>query len=559
MGGSRDALRVVHAVVRNHALRRELLAFLLFMSAEWATWVAMLVFAFNRGGASAAGFVAVIQLIPAIFVAPLGSVLGDRLPRARALRIGFLVQASALAATAIALYVEAPIWLIYVCAAAGASSITLTRPIHNAILPELAETPRELTASNSVSGMLMGVAVFTGPIAAAVMLQLGSPALVYAVMAVSQVVAYLLTLRLPVHVLRAVRKTEREPLLSGALGGFRAMRDEPGAAVLAGLAAAAHVVEGLFDVLVVGLALEALHLGQGGPGILTAGNGVGALIGAAATILLIGRQPLAPAIQVGILVSGVALGLVALAPNAPLAILLFAGSAVGLTFYDVAAKTLLQRTVDDEALARFFGVEEGLSMVGLAIGAALAPFLVTAFGIRGAFVAAGAFLPVLGLLAWGRIRSLDAHAHVPGPELELLRSIDLFEPLPPPILERLSWNLTPVEAKAGEAVVVEGDEGDRFFLITDGRATVSVEGRRLASLGPGSYFGEIALLRDVPRTATVTAEEPLRLLALERDEFLAAVTGSRPSIEAADTEIDRRLAEQRREAPRPEHRSPGEE
>jgi hypothetical protein len=155
-----------------------------------------------------------------------------------------------------------------------------------------------------------------------------------------------------------------------------------------------------------------------------------------------------------------------------------AGSAIGLTFYEVAARTLLQRTVDDGALARFFGVEEGLSMVGLAIGAAIAPFLVAAFGIRGAFVAAGAFLPLLGLTAWATVRALDSRAHVPQPELGLLQAIDLFEPLQPPILERLAWSLLPRQAKRGEAIVVEGDEGDLFFLIVEGHAAVTSKAGR---------------------------------------------------------------------------------
>ena len=182
-------------------------------------------------------------------------------------------------------------------------------------------------------------------------------------------------------------------------------------------------------------------------------------------------------------------------------------------------------------------------MAGLAIGAVLAPILVSLFGSRGAFVAAGVFLPAMGVFTWGRLRSLDARAKVPGEELSLLRSLALFQPLAPPVLERLSWNLIPVEASAGTVVITEGDAGDRFYIIEEGRAEVSVSGAPLATLGPGDYFGEIALLRDVPRTATVTAEGDLRLLALERDEFLAALTGSPVAAEAADREASRRLDE----------------
>jgi MFS family permease len=544
MGKARDSAKVVRAVIVNRALRRELLAYLLFKSAELATWIAMLVFAFNRGGAAAAGLVAVIQLVPAIFVAPLGSILGDRMRRDRALCLGYTIQTAGLTVTAAVLHSNAPIWLIYLSAAVAASAFTLTRPVHNAILPELAETPKQLTASNSVSGVLSGVAILVGPLAAGVMLALGSAALVFGVMALSQLIAALLTFRLRLHEV-AREESPPEGLASGALGGFKAMKEEPGAAALVVLAGAENIVGGLFDVLVVGFALEALHLGQGGPGVLAAGDGVGALIGSAATILLIGRRRLAPAIGLGVLVAGGFLALAGGAPNATATILLFAASAVGLTFYEVAAMTLLQRTVRDETLARFFGVQEAMSMAGLALGAAIAPFLVAAFGIRGAFVAAGAFLPLLGLIVWRQVRALDERAHVPQPELGLLTAIDLFAPLAPPVLERLAWNLGSAQAKPADRIIVQGDKGGLFYLITEGRASVSVDGRQIATLGPGQYFGEIALLRDVPRTATVTAEEPMRLLTLERDEFLAAITGSRPSAERADAEMDRRIAEQK--------------
>jgi MFS family permease len=259
--------------------------------------------------------------------------------------------------------------------------------------------------------------------------------------------------------------------------------------------------------------------------------------------VLIGRPRLAPALLLGILATGLPLAAIGLGPGvaAVLALLLVCG--LGQAFFNVAGRTLLQRSVDDDVLSRVFGLQEGLMMAGLAIGAVLAPILVSLFGRRGAFVAAGVFLPAMGAFTWGQLRSLDARAQVPGQELSHLRSLPLFQPLAPPVLERLSWNLIPIEARAGAVVIREGDAGDRFYIITDGRAQVSVSGALLATLGPGDYFGEIALLRDVPRTATVTAEDDLRLLALDRDEFLAAVTGSPVAAEAAQREASRRLDE----------------
>ena len=195
-------------------------------------------------------------------------------------------------------------------------------------------------------------------------------------------------------------------------------------------------------------------------------------------------------------------------------------------------------------LARVFGVGEALQMIGLAIGSAAAPILVSAFGGRGAVAVSGMLLLALAILAWPRLVRVDAHATVPGPELGILRAIPIFAPLPEHIAEQLSWNLIPVQVAAGTVVIREGDEGDRFYVLSDGEAEVTTGGRSVARLGPGDYFGEIALLRDVPRTATVTAVTDCRLLALTREIFLGGVTGSVPSFQTADTEIDRRLRDQ---------------
>jgi MFS family permease len=537
-----ETTRVFRAVMSRSGLRRVLLAYFFFNAAEWATWVAMLVYAYKRGGTTAAGAVALIQLVPAMLVAPLGSVMGDELPRDRALGLGYLAQAIAMGATAIALFADAPVWVVYPLAAASVSAVTLTRPVHHAILPELAETPQELTASNSASGTLEGLASFVGPVVSGVLLARSGAWAVFAVSAGTQVLACLLTIRLPDR--RVVKEGGwRMSVLADALEGIRALRREPGALLLVGMVGAQQIVVGMLDVLAVLLALGVLKMSDAGPGMLTAAAGIGALIGAVATVVLIGRPRLAPALFLGILMTGVPLAVVGIVPGVALALILLLLCGVGQAFFNVAGRTLLQRTVDDEVLSRVFGLQEGLMMAGLAIGAVLAPMLVAIFGSKGAFVVAGILLPIAGAAAWGRLRSLDARAVVPGAELSLLRSIALFQPLNQPVLERLSWNLIPLVVKTGTVVINEGDPGDRFFILMEGQAEVTVGGRPVATLGAGDYFGEIALLRDVPRTATVTAGSDLHLLALERVEFLAAVTGSTVVTEAADREASRRLRE----------------
>jgi MFS family permease len=538
----RDTARVFTAVLRRHSLRRVLLAFFIFNAAEWATWIAMLVYAFTKGGTTAAGLVALMQLVPAALVAPFGSVLGDRMRRDRALAAGYAAQAVMMGVTAFALWTEAPLPVVYTAAAGCACAVTLTRPVHNAILPELATTPDELTASNAASSTLEGVAIFAGPVATGVLIETSGPWLVFATMAGASVVSVLMTFRLPLQrVDRDTRVESAGRIVAEAADGFRQLRAEPGALTLTLLVGAQFVVLGLLDVLYAVTAIDVLDMGESGAGLLAGAVGVGGVVGAGATAVLVGRRRLSPALALGILVTGLPIAAVALAQTPPLALALLAISGAGKAFFDVAGRTLLQRTVRDEVLARIFGVQEGLLMAGLALGSIAAPVLVAIFGPRGAFVAAGAILPSLGLLAWGRLRVLEAQGVVPGVELGFLVRIPIFEPLAQPALERLSWNLIPPHARAGTSVITEGESGDRFYIIEEGNASVLSGGAPVATLGPGDYFGEIALLRNVPRTATVVADTDLNLLALERDEFLAAVTGSRPSSQTANAEIDRRL------------------
>ena len=311
MASLAETTRVFRSALRRPALRRILLAYFLFNAAEWATWIAMLVFAYEHGGTTAAGAVALIQLVPAMFVAPLGSIMGDELPRDRALRLGYLAQAVSMGATAAALFADAPLWIVYPLAAACASSVTLTRPVHHAILPELAQTPDELTASNSASGTLEGLSLFVGPVASGWLLKEWNAGAVFAVFAGAQLLACALTVGLPHH--RAhERAGPRVSALAEATAGLKALRREPGALVLVAMVGAQQIVVGMLDVLAVLLAIGVLSMGRSGPGELTAAAGVGGLIGAAATVVLIGRPRLAPALLLGILATGLPLAAIGL-------------------------------------------------------------------------------------------------------------------------------------------------------------------------------------------------------------------------------------------------------
>jgi MFS family permease len=537
----RAALARTHlsAVWRNHSLRRVLIAFGVFRPAESAQWIAILVFAYRAGGSDAMGAAAVLLLVPAAVCAPFVAHIGDVVPRERALALGYLAQAVTMAATAVAIAVDAPIGVVFICAAAANVAITITRPVHLAILPELTASPSELSAANSLSSTVEGASLLVGPAVAAICLEVRGPAAVFGLAAAGLLIAAALAFTL---------RPRRDigsfgDRVEGAMEGFRELRRRPGTRVLLGFVAAQTVVIGALDVLTVILALSMLSMGPSGPGVLSAAVGIGGLVGAAATVVLIGRERLSGPLLLGVVGVGIPIACVAASPGVAVALVLLAVSGIGKSFLDVTARTLLQRSVDDDVLARVFGVQEGLNMAALAAGSVAAPVLLSFLTPSATFVIVGLFLPVIALLAFRQIRGVDRTAIVVDPsDVELLRRTTIFEPLGPAAIERAVRKLIRVDVDAGAVLMQEGDRGDRFYVIADGAIEISAGGSFLARLGPGDYLGEIALLQDIPRTATAVAVTPCSLRAMERSAFLAVMTGSASSQIVASQEIARRLS-----------------
>jgi MFS family permease len=537
-------MRVVAAVVRDPTLLRIELAFLGFNMAEFATWIAILVYAYGRGGAAAAGIVALIQLIPAGLVAPFGAFAGDRFRRDRVLFAGYLVQAAALGVAALALSADASIAVIYAFATVAAASFTFTRPTQAALLPSVTRTPEDLTAANAVAGLAEGAGVFAGPLTAGVLLTHSEPATVFAVFAVVTAVNALLVARLRVDP-EAVTPKERMDagdVFAETLGGFRMLRRERSARLLVLMLSAGGVVVGALDVLFVAVAIDLLDKGEGWAGFLNSAFGLGGIVGAGLSVLLVGRRRLTPPLAGGAFLFGTPIAAVGAAPAVTTAPVLLAASGAGRSLAYVAGSTLLQRIAPDEVLARVFGILEGLTMFALALGSVAASILIEAFGISTALVVVGAFVPAIVLLLWAPLLSIDRGAEAPDEEaLALLRAIPIFAPLPAPAIERLLAHVGWITVPAGTIVIREGAVGDRFYVIGEGAVDITRGDRQLARRVPGDFFGEIALLRDVPRTATVTAVYPLRLLTLEREPFLEAVTGHPQSREHAEAGIDEQL------------------
>jgi MFS family permease len=548
MGGWRrqlgESATAFAAIFRNTNLRRLELAWTASIVAHCAYLVAVSVYAFQAGGASTVGLIYLLRMVPAAVVAPFAGLLADRYPRERVLLASAAGRTILVGAAGAGVFLHADPWVIYGLAIAASLVQTPLRSAQAALTPALCSSPAELTAANTVASTVESIAAFLGPAIAGVLFVVTSIGTVFVLTAGLLLVCTVLTalLRIPGEAAPR-RELEASTILSESLAGFRAIGREPPLRVMIGLLAAQTFVAGAVGVYTVVLAIQTLGLGEGGVGYLNSAFGVGAILGGIVAFGLTGAKRLSPSFLAGVVLWGAPLIVIAVWSSTAAALIMLGVMGLGNTLVDVAGFTLVQRAVPDEVLARVFGVVVSVWWGAVGIGAAVAPALISWLGFKGALIATGAALVALVALFARRVSAIDAAAHAPeADELRLLGGIPIFAPLAGATLEHLAGRLVPLVIEPGTAVVRQGESGDRFYIVVEGELDVTADQRALSSLHAGDHFGEIALLRDVPRTATVTAKTRAVLYALDRSDFLAAVTGYAPSEEAAERVVSARLA-----------------
>jgi MFS family permease len=516
-------------------LRRLQLAWAASNVGAWAYTIAIAVYAFREDGAFAVGVIALLRWVASGLASPAAGTLADRFPRVRVMVGSDLVRAVLLLAMAVLVAAGTAPVAVYAISIVGTVVGTAFRPAQAALVPALARDPEELVAANATASTIESVGLFVGPALGGLLVATTSVEATFVVGAALMVWS--------AAVIARVREPERAPRPAGAprdvLAGFRALAAERRLALLTALFAAQTFVDGMLGVLVVVLALDTLDLGAGGVGTLNSALGIGGIVGGLAVAALITRGRLARDFALGLAAWGVPLLALAAWPQAAVALAALVVVGIGNTIVDVAGDTLLQRSVPEEVLGRAFAALETVILLSIAAGSMVAPVLLELAGARWTLAVTGALLPLLAVASWRGLVALDR----PADDLvDVLRRLPLFAPLDEPTIEVLARRARRRDVAPGDVIVSAGDVGDSFYVVGSGTFEVTSDGAAPRFLVAGDFFGEIALLRAVPRTATVRATTEGELVVLEGHEFVRAVARDAEATRIADAVVGARLA-----------------
>ncbi|MDR3648770.1 MAG: MFS transporter [Acidimicrobiales bacterium] len=563
---TRTVFSVFRAAFGNPVLRRVGFAYALFGTAEFGIWIALLVFAYRHGGSTASMLMVLIQLIPCIALGPFLGAIADRRRPSRVLRVGYGFQAVSMAGVATAIGLGVPAVVVFVLAPLTALTLTITRPPQAALLPAIVRSPDELTAANVMGGWTEGAAALVGPAVVGILIAWRGPALAVAAMAGLALTSWLLVTSvtgpaaaIPPGVVPDDAGTNEEnrsvfdlitragqaltSIRSGVRSNLEVTVRNPQIRILLTLHTFYFVLIGALDLLCVILALSLLHMGPGGPGFLNAALGGGALVAGFVTAFLVGRRHLIRTLTISLSVAVVALALIDAIPRVAPAILLIGTVGLAGAVFDITGRTLLQRSAPSDAIAGSFSILEALMDLGLALGVVLVRVAIAIGGLKAALITPAVVALVLIAGLWRKLQRIDAMATVPQVEIQLLRSIPIFAALPAPSIEGVARELQSVTVSPGTVVIKEGEPGDRYYVVADGEMAISRHGRLLQTVSRGDGFGEIALIHDVPRQASVTAVTDACLYALHKELFVQTVTGHAVAASAVRTIVSGHLGD----------------
>jgi hypothetical protein len=538
--------KAIRQVAGNGGIRRIEIAWAVGIAADWGFLVALLIAAYAVGGAFGVALLGVLRMIPPAIVAPFADVPARRFRGDRALVAVNLVRAAAATATAAVLLSGGPPAVGFALAGVGATAGALVRPIQSALMPALARSPSELIGANVTTSLGEGAGGFVGPLVGGAIAVAAGPAAGCVVAAGAFVVAALVVVAIPFADEADARGGSLRSTDTGLTGlavtrAVRALRADPQLGLLFTDLGAQVFVRGMLTTLIVVASNELLGMGDGGVGLLTAAIGLGGFIGALGALGLTRIVRIATTALVALAFWGLPIGVMGAWPLVPVALGAMVVTGVSNAVLDVCAFTILQRGIPTRDRMAVFGLLEGVVGFGVAIGGVAGSFAAEAFGPRGALGIAGTILPIMAVATWPWVMRIDGRKLVAEREAAVLRAIPLFTPLPLTAIDRLADAVRPVSYGPGDVLMRQGERGETYVAITSGAVDIETDGRHVATVGPGDGIGEIALLRDVPRTATATATTTVTGYELGCGDFLGAMAGP-ASASAARATIEARLA-----------------
>ncbi len=560
----------------NARLRRLLLAYAGAAVSEWTVWLAVLVFVQEQSGSAAAGWMALALLVPLVVAAPFAARAFAGPRPERVLGLVFLGQFVALTSAAVLAVTGAPLALLAIPASVAIGGVSFVRPGQAVLAPGIVRTARELTTANLFVGYIDSGCVLAGPIIATACLAVGGVGAALGMCALFAAGGIVAARSMWADQMRANERVDAEalePEISASQTTWtsqtgrrnqtapdqipvnplvheedarlsmwrviKALRGRDHVVVLLVVLSMQHLLMGVMGLMFVVLAVDELGMGASGAGALNVAFGVGALASGLAATLLAGRGRLAPMVAASLAAMAVATMVLGLVVNVPVALVALAVAGCGRSLLDVTARMLLQRSVPPHYLSSTFAIIEVITSVGLAIGTLYSKMVVSTIGAPAGLVIFGAFLVLTLMATTTKMWQADRSADVPIVAVALLHTMPAFAPLHPMALEAVARSSVERVFEPGAVLMQQGDQGDCYHAIAGGSAEVSVDGRHVRSVGRGDGVGEVALLCDGRRTATVTAIDRTQTLEIHRDLFLLAVTGNEASMRAVRRKVDR--------------------
>ncbi len=526
--------------LRHRDYRLLMEAYSVSAAGSWAYYVGLVVFVFDQThSATWVSAVALSRFVPPILFGSYGGVLSERFERTRLMVRLDLGCAVLMAGLAVLAAYHGPASAAIAISAVNSLFVMPYKPAVAAITPQLVSED-ELTAANALYSTVSKLAMIAGPALGAVLLVAGDLTFVFAANAFSflwsaAVVSRISARSTPVDVTAGKTLGPMRQMLVGA----KTIVGSSSAAVLVAYAVVANFVYGVDTVLFVIVSERWLRTGPTGYSYLLAGLGVGGLVGAFLVKRIAAWAQLGTAIIAAMAVYCVpTLALLVIRrPTAAFAVEVVRGA--GTLVVEVLAMTALQRSLPKDKLARAFGAVFTFVLIAISAGVFVTPVVLNATDLATIVWLEGLAIPLLCLAGWPWLRRMDqvnaAELAEMAPRVDLLQRAAILVESSRWAVENLARQSTVVDVAPGEAVVRQGAPADALFLIESGTLNVKSHDEanhevELASLGPGDFFGEIGLLQSIPRTATVTATTPGRLLRIAGPAFLEVVSSGVASL-----------------------------